>query len=268
MSEQAEAEDHVEAAASEPSVEERAQAMGWVPKDRFKGPPEQFVEAETYVRKAETVMPLIRRENQRLETALKDSQKEVAKLQKAVEGAIQHISKAEQRAYERAEKEIQARIDTAAEAGDVQAVRDATEELVGLTKDAKSEAKPEATTDDAADARQAFIDANPWYSTDRVMRAFANDLAAELQASGLTDPAKQLAEVAKQVKAEFPEKFENPNRRQAAAVEGAGTARGRAAKSYADLPAEAKQMCDEFCRDIKGFTREKYVREYFANEAR
>ncbi len=149
--------------------------------------------------------------------------------------------------------------------GDVEAVRGITAEIVDLTKEAGAPKGGNPAEQGKTEAFDAFVEENPWFNTDPAMRGAAIALADELVASGVLDPKKQLAEVAKRIKAEFPHKFENPARKAPAAVEGNGAAVRKTGKTWADLPADAKQMADEFVRDIKGFTREKYVKDYFGS---
>ena len=52
---------------SDPTLEDRAAQMGWVPVDKFRGDPAHWVDAETFVKKGEEVMPILRANNRRLE---------------------------------------------------------------------------------------------------------------------------------------------------------------------------------------------------------
>lgn len=249
---------------NEPSTEDRALSMGWTPKGQFKGDPEKWVDAETFVKRGEEFLPFLKANNKRLEQALERANAKVTGLEKAVQQSIEHMSRADKRAYEQAMRDIQGRLDTAAEAGDVEGVRAAATELTDLAKDAKAEAKPE----DGEPAEVAAWRAdNPWFDKDPAMRGAAKAICEEISAGGVKDYAKQLEIVSKRIREEFPHKFENPNRKAPAAVEGSGSPARKAAKTYADLPPEAKSMCDDQVRAIKGFTREKYVKFYFANEA-
>jgi hypothetical protein len=238
-------------------LEDAARQSGWAPKDQWKGSPEDWIDAPEFILKAVgEVLPSMRK-------SLQEAKAESAQLRKAVKDSIEHISKADQRAYDRATKEIQARLDAAAHIGDVQGVRDATEELVDLTKEIQAAPKPETgpETDEHFDA---WTEANPWWGKDKAMTgatiAIANEVEAE---TGLKTGTRFYTEVTKRVKEAFPHKFENPNRRLPAAAEGSSPPRPRG-KTYADLPADAKAMCDSFVKDIKGFKVESYVKDYFA----
>ena len=78
-------------------------------------------------------------------------------------------------------------------------------------------------------------------------------VADELERAGVQGAA-QLAEVAKRMKAEFPHKFENANRRTPAAVEGSTPTR-KPGKTRADLPPEARTAMDKWVK--QGLLTEK-----------
>lgn len=234
-----------------PSAEDRAMAMGWTPKAQFKGDPERWVDAETFIKRGEEFLPFLKANNKRLEQALERANRDIKMLS-------EHHSKTAQREYQRAMNDIQARLDDAAANGDVQGVRDATDELVELSKEV-APAKP--AKDDETD--QIFEDwkaENPWYGKDTAMTAAANAIGNELFNAGITGKA-QATEVTKRIKAEFPHKFENPNRRSAAAVEGGGASRAKASKTRSDLPADARAFMDRMVKQGL-MTEAQYLKEY------
>ena len=67
--------------------------------------------------------------------------------------------------------------------------------------------------------------------------------------------------------------FFNPRGRKTSAVD-SGVNRGGGSggllvaegKTYNDLPSDAKIECDRFVATIKGYTREKYVTDYFEED--
>jgi len=249
-----------EDAPQEQSADDRALTMGWVPKEQFRGPAEKWVDAETFIKRGEEFLPFLKANNKRLEQAQERHTKEIERLKGTLEKFAEHHSKAEQRAYERALWELQSEQAAAVEANDLGRVQAITQEIVGLNAEAKG-SKVEPEQGDPPVLADWKAD-NAWYSRDPVMRAAAVAIADQLVSEGVIDPARQLAEVTKRIKAEFPQKFENPNRRAAPAVEGGGQAARRTGRTWGDLPREAQIMADEFVRDIPGFTREKYVKGY------
>lgn len=246
----------VDAVVEQPAdVEARARDMGWKGKEEFKGDEKDFIDASEFVRRSEEILPIMRAHNAKLEKDLK-------RVTKTLEKFAEHHSKTEARAYARALSDLEARQAEAVEANDVVAVRQITKEITDLEKDA-AKANGDAENSDA-DAFEEWASKNTWFATDELLRDYAIGVAEKIK-NDFKDPVKQRDEVSRRVKAAFPEKFTNPRRAQAAAVEGAGSGAKTTGKSFADLPADAKAMCQSFERDIKGFKRETYVKDYFAS---
>ena len=59
-------------------VEQEARTLGWVPAEEFKGDPNRWVDAETFVERGHTVMPILRKNNERLETLVKQQAEELS----------------------------------------------------------------------------------------------------------------------------------------------------------------------------------------------
>lgn len=257
---------------SEPglSVEDRALSMGWTPQSQFKGDPEKWVDAETFVKRGEEFLPFLKATNRRLERELEKATAKLDKMDEALKGAIQHISKADQRAYTRARAELEAELEQYAAQGNTEAVKQVTRDIVDLDREITAAARPQAVASDTPPEMMEWLEANAWYGKDKALTAACQAIADDVFEEGFSGKA-QLKEVDRRLREEFPAKFqkpENPNRRGPAAVEGVGAGPRTRGRSYSDLPSDAKDMWDEFVRTIKGFSREKYVREYFASEDR
>lgn len=242
-----------------------ARAAGWRPKDEFKGEESRWVDAETFVKRGEEWAPYVRANTQRLEEAIKAARQENKELRKTVKDFADHHTKVEQRAYERAVRDLLARQDEAVQAGDVQEVRAITKEMADLAAEAapgRSTQHPNGWTPDYAEAVEVFQEENPWFQKDKAMTAFAIALDQELAEQGKSYSAR-FKEIAKQIKEEFPHKFENPNRARAAAVgDGAPAAGRRSGRSFSDLPPDAKAMCDRFIKNGFIKSREDYVKNF------
>lgn len=236
-----------------PDVETEALSMGWTPKDKFKGDESKFVDAAEFVRRGKEFVPFLRANNAKLE-------EKVNRLSKTLEKFSEFHSKTEQRAYAAALKDLEARQAEAVEANDGAAVKEITKEIIDLNAEVTKAAKPKDDEPDTG-AVDAWRQANPWYDKDAGLRAAVYGICEEIKGE-YPDPAKQLAEATKRIKEAFPDKFKNPRREQAAAVEGVDRGGKGGGRGYNDLPADAKKMCDEFVRDIPGFTRDKYVKGY------
>jgi hypothetical protein len=241
---------------------DKAQLQGWTDKDAWEAAgkdPDKWVDAETFLKRGESMAPVLKRE-------LDKANRQISKLEETVKRLDAYSSKAEQRAYQRAKADFEAQLEAAAEAGDVEGVKAATRGMIDLEK----EAQPDPKGGPTEDFQEAFADwhkENPWFRTegsdkgDTVMTSAAVTLYGE-QPQSLPEPEK-LKRVGEAIRKRFPQEFENPRRREAAAVEGGNTARRTSGKSYSDLPADGKAECDFFVKNVKGFTRERYVKDYF-----
>lgn len=251
-----------------PSYEDQALKMGWTPQSQFKGDPEKWVDAETFVKRGEEMLPFLKANNRRLEQALERANSKIEQMDKGLKSAIQQLSKADQRAYAKARAELEADLAHYAAAGDVDNVKAVTQDIVALEKETTGKAEEVEPQGEPAEF-VAWKGENEWYGKDKALSAAFDALCAEVFEEGYTKPKAGLKEATARLKESFPEKFAkpvNPNRNGPAAVEGQGAPLRPRGKTYADLPSDAKAMCDELCRDIKGFTREQYVREFFKED--
>lgn len=248
--------------AAEPTVEDRAREMGWRPKEEFKGDESRWVDADTFVKKGEEVLPIVNARAKKLEEANAAMKAELADMKRTFGEFKQYHSQTERRAYERAMRDLEERQAEAVEANDLKAVREITKEMNNLSKDVRTDDQgdPYATPDHAKALSQFEAD-NPWFKSDPVMTAAANVIANQLEAAGVRG-ADQLQEVAKRIRAEFPHKFENERRKAPATVEGASPPR-KGGKTWSDLPPEARATADRWVK--QGLvTREQYIKDYFA----
>lgn len=260
--------------ATEPPVntepETKARRLGWVPKEEFKGDPDRWRPADEFLERGERILPILQRDNEKLHRRLSEVETLLKDTRDASKELLEFTSKSEQRAYERARQEIEARIEAAAASADTAAVREGVRNLDALNKQhetappvKKDAAKKEVNIDPII---QDWIEKEEWFNRDRTLNAFATDTYGDLERSkpGVSR-AELLAETKRKTVEKFPEKFGiNPARDNAAAVaspNGSAVSRKRG-KGYDDLPADAKSACDKFVRTIPGYTKEQYVAAY------
>ena len=258
------AEQEAEVLESKATAEQQAQAekMGWIPPTRFKGDTERFVDADEYIKRGETVLPIVKEHNRRLEGEVGTLRAENAKLAAAVAASETAIARIEERhtvetqkAIELARKEVKAQLAQASEAGDHAAVAELTEQLVDM-KDAEAAAAPIKVEKKAAEPEKYVPPAEleewtrkvGWFGVDKKKTAIALAAAQELREAGETATGTAFF---RKVEDEV-DKIFTPNREEARGdkVEGGrngsdSETRVRNKKGYAALPAEAKAMCDQ-----------------------
>jgi len=247
--------------------EDRARLSGWTPAEEFKGDPDRWVDAETWNKRADELMPILKATNKKLEEKLTQyeseigaTKKELEDLRKTTKRMADVGSKISQREYDRALETIRKEQSRAVAEGDADAFE-------RLEKQKDSLEKPEPIEINTPDPRNDFISRNPWYGQDgkEEMTGYAYIMAEKYAKQGLA-PEEQLTRVEADVKQKFPEEFGN-KRRQTAAVDGDDKPPQKPSKKgYSSLPAEAKAMCDKLCASIEGYTKEQYVKDYFEGE--
>lgn len=247
--------------AIEPTVEDRARDMGWRPKDEFKGDDTKWVDAETFVKRGEEILPILRATAKKDREALEAAKAEIAEMKKTFSEFKRYHSATEQRALEKARKELEREMAEAVEAKDHQAVREIANEMASLSKDVR-------TDDDGNDMgspqmvafKEEWERENPWINTDPDLKAYAFGICQDMAAKGVK-PKDQLIEAAKKVRQAFPHKFENDRRKAPAAVEGQTPPR-KAGKGRSDLPPEARQTMDRWVKQGL-ITEAQYLKDYF-----
>ena len=254
----------------ENETETKARRLGWVSKDEFKGDPEHHRSAAEFLERGERLLPLLQRDNDKLHRKISEMEGLLRETRESSKELLEFTSKSEERAYERAKREIQAKIEQAAANADPASVRTEIANLDALNEQhrkppQKTEAKQTAPQVDPE--IQDWISKESWFNPKNpTLYSFATETYGELERSkpGVSI-AERLAETKRLTTEKFPEKFGiNPKRDAAASV---GTPSGntqakRNAKSYENLPEEAKRACDKFVKTIPGYTKEKYCKDY------
>ena len=284
-------------------AEERARRMGWLPQDEFRGDPNRWVPAENYVERAEQELPILKgtlktmeRKMQQQETLIKQQSEKMAAVHSDMQEFVKFTKGAEERAYQKALKELKAEQLAAVEAGDTEAfkvVSASLDDLINqhpvMTGKAPEAPAAAATAPVTGPGRMPLP---PWYEpavfdqwkADNAewlkkpkMAIYARQMDAFLSDTLPmdTDHQERLDKIKELVEEEFPDFFnpENPARKKPAAVAGGGGAAPAASqkgRTYADLPSEARQACDRFAGkdgkgkdgSIPGYTREQYLTDY------
>ena len=280
MSEDTQAEVQQESPQEAPEAsqfESEARAQGWVAAEEFRGSESDWVDAETFVRRGKEIMPILRKNNEKLLKELgeakkmaeeaRESAKEFREYQKQqfekkandLEGQLEQLKQAKRDAITQGDGDRAIAIDDAMD--DLKEQRlEAKEELKAA--EAKAVEVPQITQDPILNA---WMDKNDWFGKDSRLTGMANGLGVELRREnpGLNGQAF-LDKLDQELQEMLPEKFgkkrvQNP-------MEGSpnGTARPSASsgkKSYNNLPPEAKAACDKFVKQGL-MTKEAYVAEY------
>jgi len=253
-------------------AEAKARRLGWVSKEEFKGDPDKHRSAEEFLQRGETILPILQRDNKKLHDTVSRFEKELKETKEAAAGVEDLIRKSAEREYKKQLRDLERKLDAAIETADVTQARQIRAEISELQTGEpapKRETKPVGEPDkpQVDPEIQSWIDQNDWFNKSVALRGYATEVYGDLEKQF---PGKSrselLAETKQRTVERFPEKFGvNPKREGAAAVAAPGGVAGTkkpAGRTYDDLPAEAKKACDKFVKNIPGYTKEKYVKDY------
>lgn len=264
--------------AADPALEREAREMGWVPKDRFRGDEAKWIPAEEFVRRGHEVMPILRKNNERLMSEMAGLKAALAESKQSMEDfkSFQADFVKSRLAQERAR--ITAELKTAREEGNTEREVELIDELteVKAEEKAKPPSKPNGVDVKAPEADPAFLawkDANPWFGKDRRKTALALGIAQELSENERGLMGQDFFD---RVSEELEATLGAPRAR-ASKVEGGGappSGRGGSSDSFSGLPpeaqAQAKADAKRFVGPNKMFKTDKEWYDHFTrlyNEA-
>lgn len=266
------------------SVEDRARQMGWKPKDEFSGPEDKWVSAEEFVRVGDEALPVLRERLRMMNSRDVKNQKQIDNLTQQISQLTEtmtefrdHARRSEERAFERAKKQIEADMDRAAEEGDMDEYKAKKQKLSEISAqeaqkktaaaEKGKEQKPEGGEELPASVREFIKENSSWWEKDIVLTNTAIAMHQENLDSGMSED-ESMEVLRDQLEETMPSRFKGKTktRRRRNAVGESTLSRGGSPKggkhTYENLPREAKEACDRFVRDIPGYTREEYLKEF------
>lgn len=233
---------------------QEARTMGWTPKDKFKGDPDKWVDAEEFVEKGRHVMPILLENNKRMRKELLTRDQKIDNLQKAVESSQaalkaleKHYTAANKRAVETAKVQLREQIRQAREEGDVDTELTLTDQLDDLKHAKPDPIIPEETPDDESNKPKldpsflAWKEENPWFEQDKKRTKTILRIAEDLRDEGTDLTGREFFDECTRILEK--QEARRPN---SGKVEG-GQQRGGGGggKSFSSLPQEAKEACWE-----------------------
>ena len=268
------------------NVEQEARTLGWVPAEEFKGDPNRWVDAETFVERGHTVMPILRKNNERLETLVKQQAEELNKMKNMFNASQESITElqkvhaeATKAAVAKARAEVMNELKQAKRDGDVDREVELQEELLQLKdqqaqidqqQQPQQQQAQQGTQEQVHPELQAWMKENPWFGTDTRKTQKAMGIAQILRADPDNDNLQGRA-FFERVVAELEGNAPRPDKVGGARPTGGGGGGGGAAggKAFADLPADAKEACDRQGKKLVGegraFKDMAAWRSYYAN---
>jgi hypothetical protein len=231
------------------TADEEASALGWKPKEEWKGPEGEWKDAETFLRDGERIAGFVRK---RLE---RDFEDRIRRIEHASEAALEFSQVQAEKERQKLLDELKSQKAVAIEENDLSKLEHVREQIATVEDSAPDPKDMQAAKEFRA--KHEF-----WQGKDWTLQYFADGAASDLARRGLKG-AEMFVELDKRLRETFPEKFGRGKR--AATVEGDAPASPSSDdKTFTDLPKEAKQAYEQLAKKIKGFTKEQYTKDYFA----
>lgn len=256
-------------------LETEAKRFGWVPLDEFRGSEDNWVDAETFVKRGKELNPILKENNKRLLSQITALEARLEEQSLTIKEFGKMYEKMTSKAYEKALKEVKAQMRQAQREGEYELADELQEKFDTLQEESKNIVAP-AAKEPAQPTRNPRVEAimtewnqeNKWYGQDPEMTALADGLAirAAQARPDLVGQRELLDLITDKVKKAMPHKFKNPQREKGSPVAGGGQTRSgtkSGKKSYNDLPSEAKSICDRFVKEGLFKDRDAYCSEYF-----
>ncbi len=275
--------------ANQVDVEKEAKQMGWVPKEDFRGDQERWVDAQTFYDRGQQVLPIIKKDRERLSAEVQAVRGELTTTQQLLSGALDSLTEFKKyhdetakREYERALSKLKSDKKAALKEGDTDAVVEIDDAIATLREESAAPAAPQPEKPPTKiDYTQTpwfqdwYRDNSVWYGKDAERTDYAHMVTPGIRQQHPNLTGKEFLD---KVTTEVEKRFTAPRRNGADRVEGSrggATQSGRNGKSYDDLPAEAKVACDKFAGKLVGTGkayktekewRSKYTNDYFGAE--
>jgi hypothetical protein len=250
----------------EPDYAALASEMGWTPRDKFRGDPAKWVDAEAFYEKGQHVLPIVKSKLREETAARLKLEAELRQTKQDTIALKRHMEKASAREKAELSAEInrlkQERI-TAIQEGDGVRVNQVEERIEELKATQKEDAKPAPVqvTQEVDPAYAEWVKDNKWYERDTAMTAFANARAYEMNLGGRT-LEETLEVIDAEIRERFPEKFQDKSKERPPVQRGGTVAKKAAPNSYEAMPLEDQKVCDRMVKQY-GLKREDFVKNYW-----
>lgn len=243
----------------ERNYEAEASKMGWVPQEKFRGDPERWVDAASFVKRGEEVLPIVKAQ-------LRETRAELDEVKKAAT----EWQRMQEQDYARREVEWKAQLEQARQ-DRKDAVAQGDGEKFEAAETAVRELETAKPKDPKADAPKgpdpefkAWLDENPWYASDRKLRLKADLIGADLVQDGLRGRALYDAVKAK---LDESEQASTGTTRSGPQRGGRTAASTKGARTYENLKPEFRAECDRSFKHFGGKGKPEQWRESWLSKA-
>lgn len=229
------------------TIEDQAREQGWVPKEDFQGEEHKWVEPGEFIRRGELFKKIdqVSRDAKQAKQTLEQFKAHYLKMQAiADKNAIDTLKRERKEARDMGDFEK------------VDALEEQMEEVKQASESTKQEINKTTEVPEVYPEVQAWVDRNGWYSSDQRMKAYADQVAAELSGQGTKGKAL-LDGIDSEIRKAFPGKFTNPNRERAGSVESPSN-KGSSSTGGMELTAQERSIMNSLVKSGT-MTKDEYI---------
>lgn len=257
--------------------EARARAMGWVPRDEYRGPAENWRDADEFIRRGEEELPVLRERNRTMADKLTQIENRVQQQERQFQQRLESLDRMHAMSLQRQREQIigsyEAAKRQAVELGDMdrydqlnrdqwQAVGQFDQQTQEVYQPPRQEQQQQGGMSPAdQQVYQEFVSQNQWFESDPVLNLAMQEAHVRLlqEAPGMSF-RENLQRATQEVRQRYPAKFgiQRSAMNGGPAVEGGGRVAGAGAprKGSASLPPEAmaqakKDVADGLYKNIE-----------------
>lgn len=252
-----------------------ASRKGWTPKDKFKGPPEKWVDAKTFNERGDRFAKNLQREVESLKSQLAEFQgtaKAFAKFQQdQIDAKDAELKEAKAALRQQQRQAIRDGDDTLADDLDerIEKIDAKREEFKQMKQEPqKQPAEQQQTSAEDQLVLQEWIeDGNDWFESDEKLRNYAINIGQQMRRDGETAKGRKFLNIVRErMEEDFPRKFakqqSKPNANRVESSDSGSSNVGGGNYSERDLPAEDLQLMKQFIAE--GLTtKDKFLKSYF-----
>lgn len=269
--------------ATEEQIKE-AKPLGWAPREQWRGPPEHWVDADVFLEKGRTVLPILKQNNDRLTQTVSSQQTEIDRLKNLVEAGQASMEEFKKfhgeelkRQVDKTKRELRVGIEAARKDGDTETVVELQEKLDDLTESTRT-LKPEPEKPNVAPSPApnqphpdftAWQAENSWYGQDPVKTSLMNGVAFKLRKEGSELTGRAFFEaVAGEVEQTLNPPGRGPSKVESGGVNGGGA--GGGSSKFDSLPNEARayarSVAKKYAGEGKMFKTEQAWLDFYAEQ--
>jgi hypothetical protein len=231
-----------------------ASEMGWVPRDQFRGDPDDWKPATDFIRTGKDIQRGLSRELR----GVRDEVSRISRTSADLAEQVRERAVAERDAYW---ARVQAK---GVEEGKQDVVDRAVDERMKIRVEAEK-AKDTAPDNGPPPETAAFVERHKaWFNVDSLATMRAQEICDQLAKRGVAIP-EQLQQAERAIRKEFPELFPKSAKQPAGVQTGQSRSSGGSsskARGYADMPAESQAMARDML-DRHGIPLEKTAESYW-----